>query len=85
MLLQCNLTGLVSCSDILGTHVRLGFVRLRVAARIRANLAGLVVVSNNVLLVVTDNMLKGVANYIYIPIWRAFQSNKGSSIKNAAE
>ena len=30
VLLDCNLTGLVSCSDILGIHVRLRFVRLRV-------------------------------------------------------
>ena len=36
MLLECNLTGFVSCSDILGILVRLSFVRLRVAARIRA-------------------------------------------------
>ena len=28
VLLDCNLTGLVSCSDILGTHVRLHFVIL---------------------------------------------------------
>ena len=30
VLLDCGLTGLVSCSDILGTLVRLRFVRLRV-------------------------------------------------------
>ena len=35
ILLECNLTGLVSC-DISGTLVRLRFVRLRVAAGIRA-------------------------------------------------
>ena len=30
MLLECNMTGLVSCSHISGTLVRLRFVRLRV-------------------------------------------------------
>ena len=34
--LECNLMGLVSCSDILGTLVRLHFVKLRVATQIRA-------------------------------------------------
>ena len=32
LLLECNLTGFVSCSDLLVTLVRLHFVRLRVAA-----------------------------------------------------
>ena len=37
VLLECNLTGLVSCSDISGILVRLRFVRLRVAARMSLN------------------------------------------------
>ena len=68
MLLDCNVTGLVSCSDILGTLLRLCFVRLRVTT-LNKNIRGLAVVSKNVLLVISDMILKGVVNLIYIPIY----------------
>ena len=40
MLLECNLTGLVSCSHISGTHVRLRFCQVTVL--LEYNLTGLV-------------------------------------------